>query len=312
MAKRHRFIDPDITRKGKLLDRHLKYRVYDNGPPLFSVIEFNLSGLCNRKCIFCPRSNLKVFPNVNRHMSVDLYKKIMRDLKEAGFDGTILYSAFGEPLLHKNVDIFIRLSREYCPSARVEIITNGDLLTAKILSGLFEAGLTTICISMYDGPHQLEHFNKLKNESCLKDDQVVLRSRWLTPKEHFGITLSNRAGMIEMKDIGITVAKKPMIRPCFYPFYQTLIDYDGRVLLCTHDWGRRLIAGDAGKNSIAKIWNNGILRDVRISLVKKNRNFSPCNLCDVDGILMGETHFYEWAKYYRKQKLNATNIDINI
>ena len=27
-------------------------------------------------------------------------------------------------------------------------------------------------------------------------------------------------------------------RPCFYPFYKMLVDWDGRVLFCSNDWGR--------------------------------------------------------------------------
>lgn len=302
MIKKRKFFDPDIRRKSKLLDDHLKGKVFGGKPPLFSVLEFNLTGLCNRKCVFCPRSNPKVFPNVNDSMPIELYEKIMKDLKKADFDGTILYSAFCEPLLYRDIETLIELSWQYCPKGRVEIITNGDLVTSEKVSKLFAAGLTTLCISMYDGPHQLAHFNKLKKEARLGDDQIVLRARWLSPEEHFGITLTNRAGTIEMKDVGITALEEPMKRACYYPFYQTLVDYDGSVLLCTHDWGRRLIVGNVNNHSILEIWDNEIMREARINLIKENRNFPPCDLCDVEGVLMGCGHFNEWVKYYSNQQ----------
>lgn len=302
MVIKSRFLDPDISRKGKLLNNHLKDRgVYNNVAPLFSFIEFNLSGFCNRKCIFCPRSKPEVFPNVDKYLPISLYEKIMKDLGKAGFRGTILYSGFSEPLVYKDIEALIELSRQYNPRVAVELITNGDLLDVGKLIRLFKSGLKTICVSMYDGSHQLEYFQNLKKKAGLSDNQVVLRPRWLPAKEHFGITLSNRAGTIEMKDIGIKVPEAPIKQRCYYPFYQTLIDYDGRVLLCTHDWGRRLIAGDTNDCSILKIWNNDILEKVRIHLIKRNRNFSPCNLCDVDGLLMGKSHFNRWVKYYQQQ-----------
>ena len=46
------------------------------------VIEINLTELCNRKCVFCPRVDPKVFPNRNLHMSLDLSKKIASNLKK--------------------------------------------------------------------------------------------------------------------------------------------------------------------------------------------------------------------------------------
>jgi hypothetical protein len=122
----------------------------------------------------------------------------MSDLKFAGFDGTILYSAFSEPLLYERITDLIHLSKRYCPDARIEIVSNGDLATADKISALFEAGLTTLCISMYDGPHQSEHFKALQKKLGLRDEQLVLRVRWLSPEKHFGITLSNRAGTLEI------------------------------------------------------------------------------------------------------------------
>jgi len=302
MRVKRKVLDPDIPRKSELLDSHAKRQQSNNQHPLFAVLEFNLTGLCNRKCVFCPRSDPKIFPDVNRHISMRLYEKVMMDLEGLGFDGTMLYSSFGEPLLYKDIETLIRLSRKYCPQARIEIITNGDLVTLKKLSKLFAAGLTLISISMYDGPHQVGHFNDLKKAAGLRDDQIVLRKRWLSPQEHFGITLSNRAGAWEMKDIGIKALKESMKRACYYPFYQALVDYDGSVLLCTHDWGRHLILGNVNDHSILEIWNNDILKEVRKNLAKQNRDFTPCNVCDVEGVLMGRSHFDRWVKYYEKQQ----------
>jgi len=226
----------------------------------------------------------------------------MKDLKGVNFDGTILYSAFGEPLLYKDIERLIELSVKHCPKARIEIITNGDLLTLEKLVKLFQAGLSLVCISMYDGPHQIEHFNNFKKAAGLKDDQFVLRKRWLSPQEHFGITLSNRAGAWGMKDIGIGALKEPMERPCYYPFYQIIIDYDGSVLLCTHDWGRHLILGNIKDSSILDIWNSEVAKKVRTALARKDRNFAPCNVCDVEGVLMGYNHFDKWVRYYKNYK----------
>lgn len=302
MNPKREFIDINIPRKSKWLDGHVNRRDNDGRPPMFAVLEFDLTGLCNRRCVFCPRSDPKVFPNIDRHMPSGLYEKIMRDIADADFDGTIVYSGFGEPLLYKDIETVIGLSRKYCPSAKIEILTNGDLLTADRLSGLFKAGITAICISMYDGPSQVNHFTELRKCAGLRDDQVILRKRWLGPEEHFGINLCNRGGTLNMEKIGGAPLKKPIKRSCYYPFCQTLIDYDGRVLLCTHDWGRKLIAGNVNDDSILDIWNNDILKKVKMHLIKEDRDFPPCDRCDVDGVLMGGGHFRKWIDYYDRTK----------
>lgn len=298
------FVDPNIARKGRIIDSNLVKRKPKNGDvsPLFSLIEFNLSGLCTRRCVFCPRYDAERFPDVNKHLPVGLYEKIMNDLRKANFDGTILYSGFSEPLLYKHLDEIIKISKRYCPRARVEIVNNGDLVTPEIISRLFKAGLTTLCISMYDDPGQEEHFRKVKKDLALKDDQLILRKRWLTAKDDFGITLSNRAGMIEIKETGTVNLKEPMKSACYYPFYQTFVDYTGEVLLCPHDWGKKLILGNTKRRSILQIWNNEISKKMRIKLSKNDRNFFPCKQCDVKGTLMGRSHFDKWIQYYGKQQ----------
>ena len=302
----HKFLDPNIPRKGAALRQHaVDSRKKEATPPFFSLIEFNLSGLCNRTCVFCPRSDPKVFPNLNEHIPVELYQKIMEELGQAQYDGMILYSAFGEPLLYKNIEVLIGMSKTYCPGVKLETVTDGDFVTTVKLQSLFSAGLDTLLISLYDGPEQVEKFQAMMSEVGLSDSQVVLRKRWLPPEEHYGITLSNRAGMVEIEEVGVGPLKEPLARPCFYPFYQVLVDYDGSVLLCPHDWGKRLIAGNLNRQSLQEIWNGRVLRRVRLSLEASDRKFAPCNVCDVDGTLMGRTNFEQWMAYYRQEQKSA-------
>jgi len=132
--------DPNIARKGKIIVKHLAGIHYnEESAPLFSLVEFNICGLCNRTCSFCPRANPD-YPNKAEYIPLDLYEKVMSDLSDIGYTGVILYSAFSEPLLHKQVDQLIFLSKRYCPQARVEIVTNGDFLTSnKLLAYLRRA-----------------------------------------------------------------------------------------------------------------------------------------------------------------------------
>ena len=300
------FIDPNIERKSRILRNHLMTNpVIADDIPTFSLVEFNITELCNRTCVFCPRSDSNIYPNRKEYLEVDLYEKIMKGLQRLDFSGKILYSAFSEPLLHKELDQLIMLSKRYCPSSRVEIVTNGDLITVEKLHYLFDVGLDTLLISMYDGPHQRDHFLKMKEEAGLRDEQLILRVRYRSAEEHFGLNLSNRAGMVSIREIGVGPLAEPINRKCFYPFYQLAIDYDATVLLCPHDWGKRLKAGNLKEQSIVEVWTGRAMTFARKRLAQSDRNFSPCDVCDVRGTLIGQEHFEEWQRYYEVHRDNA-------
>ena len=296
---KHKFLDQNIPRKGKVLKDHFQETNGDaTAPPFFSLIEFNLSGLCNRTCVFCPRVDPNIFPNINEHLPVELYERVMGELAEVNYDGMILFSGFGEPLLYKQVEHLIRMSKQYCPNVRNEMVTNGDLVTVERLKELFAAGLDTLLLSMYDGPEQEPYFIKMREDAGLTEDQLILRIRWLPPEENYGITLVNRSGMVEIPEAGVKALTEPLARRCFYPFYQVVVDYDGSVLLCTHDWGKKLIVGNLHDQSIHELWDSPKIQKVRMRLAKADRSMSPCNLCDADGTMMGREHFQQWMGYY--------------
>lgn len=296
------FVDPNIARKDAFQNDHLASsgRLPD-GSPAFSEVEFNVSGLCNRVCFFCPRVDPEIFPNVNEHITLNLYRKIMSDLKDIDYTGRVSYSGFGEPLLHpKHLDL-IKITRELLPDCWLDMVSNGDRITAKKMTELFDAGLTTLLISMYDGPEQIEHFESIISEAQLPEGSVILRKRYLPPEESYGINVTNRAGMVSVKEIGVTVLTEAMKHPCYYTHYRMMIDYTGEVLLCPHDWGKKLIVGDLHKQSILEIWTGRLLTSVRKRLGEGDRAFPPCNKCDVLGTRQGGEHFNAWQEHYKRE-----------
>ena len=298
---KHKFLDQNIPRKGKIVRDNLdEANPSESAPPFCSLIEFNLSGLCNRVCVFCPRVDPKIFPNINEHLPVELYEKTMTELAEVDYDGMILYSGFGEPFLYKSIEHLIVLSKQYCPKVRVECVTNGDTVTPGKLKSMFDAGLDTLLISLYDGPEQREVFQGMMAEAGVSESQVVLRDRWLPAEENYGITLVNRSGMVNIPEAGIGAISEPLKRRCFYPFYSVVVDYDGAVLLCTHDWGKKFIVGNLNHQTIHELWDNDRIKKVRESLANADRSFVPCSGCDADGTLMGGEHFDQWMGHYKE------------
>ena len=182
------------------------------------------------------------------------------------------------------------------------MVTNGDHLTIDKLNKVFAAGLTQISVSLYDGPEQVKLFEDLRVKAGLNKEQFDIRKRYLGREEHFGINLTNRAGANIMNDINVNKLDVALKRKCFYPFYQLMIDYDGAVLLCNHDWHKKLILGNVKETSILDVWNSEKYKEVRGNLANANRNQSPCNRCDANGTMMGGEYVDKWMNYYEQKK----------
>jgi radical SAM protein with 4Fe4S-binding SPASM domain len=299
-------LDPNIKRKSAIIDEHLTVQHDISGVPTFSVIEFNISELCNRTCEFCPRANPAVYPNRKLYMSRELMAKIAADLGSINYSGKALFSAFSEPLLHKDLEAFIALLREHCPRCRIEVVTNGDHVSVERVRSLFDSGLTTLLVSMYDGPDQVEPLTAIRRQAGLSEEQFILRVRYLPREEDFGLTMSNRAGMVNAEALGNTELEFPLEKQCFYPHYQMTVDFDGSVLLCPHDWSKRIKAGNLARESVTDVWDSKALTFVRQKLGCASRDFAPCNRCDVAGDLMGKNHFAAWTGYYSQKDETTT------
>jgi radical SAM protein with 4Fe4S-binding SPASM domain len=289
-----KFLDTNIKTKSQIIDESLS--LYKGKYPLPSLVEISNSGTCNRKCSFCPRSDPS-YEDVNEFISNKLHDKICTELSEYKYNGILVYSGFNEPLLKKDVFRDISKAKELLPNAKIQMITNGDVLSEARLKLLFASGLTTLLVSVYDGEKEFRKFEEMGNKLKLSKQQYVLRKRYLSEEKDFGITMSNRSGLLAKAEYSIKPLDKSFNTSCNYPSYTFFIDYNGEVLMCSHDWGKKRILGNVSKNSILEIWSSKIASDSRKKLLNKNRNFLPCSKCDVKGDLIGNKHASAWKNY---------------
>ena len=227
-------------------------------------------------------------------MPLDLTEKLGTQLGAIDFSGLVIFSGFVEPLLDKNIFRHIAILRKYLPKARIEMVTNGDVLNGKRLRRLFKSGLSTLLVSVYDGKEDADRFYKMCSNSGLRDNQFVIRNRYLPEEQDFGITMNNRAGMMDNTLFRRPSLTEPLAKPCFYPSYNFFMDYLGDILLCPHDWGKKMIVGNLYKQDLLEIWFSKLLMTARHRLYQEDRNFKPCNVCDVEGSLMGKKHAEAW------------------
>lgn len=283
-----KFLDPNLKNKSKTVEENLQlYQFNGKILPLPTEIEISESGTCNRSCSFCPRSDPS-FQDKKEFITNELHMKLCEELKEIDYRGTVRYSGFVEPLIDKNIFNLINMTRTYLPASNIEMVTNGDPLNLKRLLKLFENGLNKILISAYDSKEDAEKLEQLCKSANLKEEEYIVRHRYYTEDQDFGITLSNRSGLMDNAEFKIESLKEPLKTPCYIPSYTFFLDYQGDVLICPHDWGKKIILGNLKKESFLEIWFSKKSMQIRKMLNSSNRNFKPCNVCDVIGTLMGE------------------------
>ena len=238
------FIDPLIKRKANLTKN---VQFYKKNIPLPSVIEISESGTCNRKCSFCPRS-APDFNDIKEFISEDLIIKLSKQLSEYNYSGIFLFSGFVEPMLDKNIYNLVSIVRKNLPNARIEMVTNGDVLNEERAKKLFKSGLSTLLISIYDGKKEADEMEQLMKNSGANEDQYKVRHRYLPESESFGITLSI---LIFLNHTNMTFAHLDFIKE------QKQIVSDPNYSV---SWGRPI--------SIREGWIKSGYRNIRISIIE--------------------------------------------
>jgi radical SAM protein with 4Fe4S-binding SPASM domain len=281
-------IKKNLSRRAPLVNENVRFF---KKIPLPTWIELSLIDVCNRKCSFCPKADLDQAPDTYMSTSKSLIDKLCIELEEIGFAGSIALCGYGEPLLHKDI---IYIAEKLSKVSSVEIVTNGDVLNAKMMKKLYSAKVSRLLISLYDGEHQINKFKKIAKEAKVPEDFMILRDRWYSEEQNFGVKLTNRAGTI---NIGNQI--KNIHTFCYYPAYQFLIDWNGDVFLCPQDWHRRNAMGNSMLSHIFDIWNGKILTKYRKNLLEGKRCSNPCTNCNANGTLLGQSHASLWRDLYK-------------
>lgn len=242
-------------------------------------VELNVTEFCNRTCSFCPHSDPLLFPNNKNKMSVEVVEKIVSDLKQISFNGRIGFAGFGEPLAHPMLSKLIGITRQ-TDAKWIEVVTNGDFLNRKRLEDLANVGCTHVVVSMYD-----------KDITDILTDMATDLPITIIPKhcyeQRFELTIVNR-----IDNMNLTKHISPIDSQCFLPFYKMFIDWNGDVLVCPNDWGKRSNIGNVMNQSIKDIWLSKNIYHYRSNLQKGERkSCQPCNRCDIQGTKYGRQSF---------------------
>jgi radical SAM protein with 4Fe4S-binding SPASM domain len=120
------------------------------------TVYIELTRFCNFKCFYCihstrdlPGGELEKLGYDIKHMEFKMYEDIIKQLSKfpRGIK-RIVFSGLGEPLMNPRLPEMVKIAVDSKIVDRVEIITNGLLLTPEIADKLIEAGITNINISI--------------------------------------------------------------------------------------------------------------------------------------------------------------------
>jgi MoaA/NifB/PqqE/SkfB family radical SAM enzyme len=101
------------------------------------------TNLCNLDCRTCMRN---VWGESAGTMSDETFERIFEEVKEMSPLPTVFFGGYGEPLIHPKIVIWVQ--RIKALGARVELITNGILLTEERSLQFIRAGLDVLWVSL--------------------------------------------------------------------------------------------------------------------------------------------------------------------
>ena len=104
-------------------------------------------------------------------------------------------------------------------------------------------------------------------------------------RKDFGITIIMR-GMLANAEYKIDPLKSKLNKSVFIQAINFL-DYNGDVLMCSHDWGKKYL-GNLKSQKFLDIWLSQKTQSSRNQLISGDRSLSPCDVCDVHGDLIGK------------------------
>ncbi|MDK2801461.1 MAG: hypothetical protein PWQ70_3080 [Clostridiales bacterium] len=197
----------DILKKfGITPDSNLRIELDQNKIQIFPNIHslakvyIEPTSRCNLSCQTCIRNTWK---EPMGEMDLEIFDKLIEQLKDFDNLQTVMFGGFGEPTFHK--DILYMIKKVKSLGVKTEIITNGTLLNETFIRGLIKNGLDTLWVS-FDGTND-ESFESIREGASFNNiiDNLKMLKRLNTDGKHnieIGISfVAMKKNIKDLKDI---------------------------------------------------------------------------------------------------------------
>lgn len=278
------------------------------------------SSKCNFKCNYClqalPKESLDNMEFKQINLDFKLFKKVIDDCQK--FPERIKCIQFlkdGEPLMNKRLPEMISYAKKSDKFERIELITNGVLLSEEINTKLIDAGLDKIRISLqglsskkyFEITGVLIDFNKFiyniehlytNRRKCLVHLKMIdsglenerenffeifdsicdeFSIQYVMPfyEEHIDYKIDSSE-----KFVNLYGEKSKKVEICPRPFMSISVSADGSIMPCCRENNKEIILGKASSDSIYEIWNGSKLNQFRVDQLSKDLSkYSICREC---------------------------------
>ena len=251
-----------------------KNKKYYGKKDFFGTIGIETTTYCNLRCSFCPNSKYgRSLMKNKKLMDINLFKKIINELSEINYNGTVNLHFYGEPLTDKRLVELVAYTKEKIPKAKINIFTNGILLDVPFYKQLVDAGVDSFIFSQHTNiipPKIKEVFKYLKTrpKEENKIEYRVFNENFISEDS----TICNVGGEIEIEKI-------PELPSCLYPPQKVVIDWEGNVILCCNDYHSSIKFGNVKNKKLIDIWDSPSYKKIRKDLRNRKYNLEICKKC---------------------------------
>ena len=276
-------------------------------------IDINLTDLCDKTCSFCPRHDPKIYPNNNQHMDLDLFKKIIDECLEVGYDKDILLCGRGEPSLYKHYEKALELLHHPDRKWNTCLTTNGRKWEKYY--DFYTNNFDFIILNTYTTQEDYDERVKKYGWKLNTSGKLGNSARKIYNLEHYfkpdganveevnskkkgfkdGFTLPSKPDVIWShhfnKRCGLqeTINVNPNItKPCMHPLEFLFLNFDGKMHMCCNDWGsgggkNQTIVGDFTKDNLFNQYRRSKKRAKIVHNLLNGRryNIEACSKCEV-------------------------------
>ncbi len=280
-------------------------------PDFPETVLLETSSGCNGLCVFCPYEEVKDSLPKGR-MEEEVFQKVVDEI--ARFRPKSLIPCFlNEPLLDPHLIERLQYIRRHAPATRINLTTNGSLLTKEKIAVLVDGGLLHEINISFQGiskevyetsmpglnfertKENVEHLIRYVQKQGKKEPEItvtMVHTQIVAPEVKKALDywkgLGVKARVLDYEnrsgETNDTIATDQMLPydACKRPFNTAVITFDGKVVLCCVDYKRKMIMGDLHEESLHEIWEGAKFREVRRLFLSKRRDEIPaCRDCRI-------------------------------
>ncbi len=265
-------------------------------PQMPRSVFLEVTNYCNLKCVMCtfhseklPKILESVPYRAKGFITKELAFKIIDELGSSGEPVWLALHGAGEPLLHPEIESFVRRASRYS-NLNVGFLTNGMLLNSEKSKSLLDAGIRWLSVSI-DGinPKLMEKYRVGSNYEKIHNNFIkfveIVRTRNMDVGLHVNMTVQkemeadvdkfvdywlqyvDQVSVSPCRPVGSRksslVPQEVKRTPCYMLFEMMVIYWDGSVGLCCEDWFNSGNMGSVEKTTLYNIWHGQRYRTVR-------------------------------------------------